>query len=73
MQPLRSDGAVAAGLLGLVEPGVGGLDEGEVVLGVDRGLTLIGTLPDYESIVIDAAGRVYYSDGLTPPDAETDE
>jgi thiamine biosynthesis lipoprotein len=43
------------------------------VLGVDRGLTLIGTLPDYESIVIDAAGRVYYSDGLTPPDAETDE
>ena len=43
------------------------------VLGVDAGLTLIGTLPDYESIVIDAAGRVFYSDGLTPPDAQNVE
>ncbi len=43
------------------------------VMGVDRGLTLIATLPDYESIVIDADGRVYYSDGLQqpgPPDGE---
>ena len=38
------------------------------VMGVERGLTLIATLPDYESIVIDAAGKVYYSDGLMPPD-----
>ena len=37
------------------------------VLGVDKGLTLIGTLPDYESIVIDGAGSVYYSDGLQTP------
>ena len=37
------------------------------VLGVDDGLKLIGTLPDYESIVIDAAGQVFYSDGLTQP------
>ena len=40
------------------------------VLGVDEGLTLIATLPDYESIVIDADGRVFYSAGLTPPDAK---
>jgi thiamine biosynthesis lipoprotein len=40
------------------------------VLGVDQGLTLIGTLPDYESIVIDSEGRVYYSDGLQQPAAE---
>lgn len=40
------------------------------VLGVDDGLRLIGTLPDYESIVIDAQGRVYYSDGLQPPAAD---
>jgi thiamine biosynthesis lipoprotein len=40
------------------------------VLGVDEGLTLIGTLPDYESIVIDAAGKVYYSAGLIPPAAQ---
>ena len=37
------------------------------VLGVDQGLTLISTLPDYESIVIDAEGRIFYSDGLQPP------
>ncbi len=43
------------------------------VMGVDQGLTLIGTLPDYESIVIDSEGRVYYSDGLRQPAAETFE
>lgn len=37
------------------------------VMGVDAGLTLISTLPDYESIVIDAEGQIFYSDGLTPP------
>ena len=43
------------------------------VLGVDRGLSLIATLPDYESIVIDASGRMFYSDGLTPPGAQIEE
>ena len=37
------------------------------VMGVDQGLRLIATLPDYESIVIDAEGRIYYSDGLQTP------
>jgi len=37
------------------------------VMGVDKGLRLIATLPDYESIVIDAEGQVYYSDGLQRP------
>lgn len=37
------------------------------VMGVDQGLRLIATLPDYEGIVIDAAGRLFYSDGLAPP------
>jgi len=37
------------------------------VMGVDQGLRLIATLPDYEGIVIDADGRLYYSDGLAPP------
>jgi thiamine biosynthesis lipoprotein len=41
------------------------------VMGVQRGLTLIGTLPDYESIVIDAEGKLYYSNGLTQPDAQS--
>ena len=43
------------------------------VMGVDDGLKLIGTLPDYESIVIDAGGRVFYSDGLMPPGAAAGE
>jgi len=43
------------------------------VMGVEQGLNLIGTLPDYESIVIDAAGRIYYSDGLAPPGAQNVE
>jgi len=43
------------------------------VLGVDGGLRLIATLPDYEGIVIDAEGRLFYSDGLQPPQAEPDE
>jgi thiamine biosynthesis lipoprotein len=43
------------------------------VMGVERGLTLIGSLPDYESIVIDDEGRVFYSDGLMQPDTEAFE
>lgn len=37
------------------------------VMGTDLGLRLIAGLPDYEGIVIDAEGRIFYSDGLTPP------
>jgi thiamine biosynthesis lipoprotein len=40
------------------------------VMGVDLGLRLIAELPDYESIVIDADGQIFYSDGLAPPDAD---
>ena len=43
------------------------------VLGVDQGLRLIATLPDYESIVIDDAGRIFYSDGLRQPEAQSFE
>lgn len=43
------------------------------VMGVDQGLTLVGTLPDYESIVIDADGSVFYSDGLMPPETQSPE
>lgn len=41
------------------------------VMGVEQGLTLIGNLPDYESIVIDADGKVFYSDGLAPPETQS--
>lgn len=39
------------------------------VMGVDKGLKLIACLPDYESIVIDSDGKIYYSNGLEPPGA----
>jgi thiamine biosynthesis lipoprotein len=38
------------------------------VMGVDDGLKLIATLPDYEGIVIDAAGEMFYSTGLQTPE-----
>ena len=37
------------------------------VLGVDEGLKLIGCLPDYEAIVIDADQQIFYSPGLADP------
>ncbi len=37
------------------------------VMGVDEGLKLIGCLPDYEAIVIDAEGQIFYSSGLEDP------
>ena len=39
-----------------------------------KGLKLIGCLPDYEAIVIDADGQIFYSSGLADPgsaDAES--
>jgi len=36
-------------------------------MGVDQGLRMIAVLPDYEGIVIDAEGKVFYSDGLEQP------
>ena len=38
------------------------------IMGVEQGLTLISTLPDYEGIVIDASGQMFYSTGLQPPE-----
>jgi len=38
------------------------------VMGVDKGLKMIASLAGYESIVIDAEGRVFFSDGLQQPD-----
>jgi thiamine biosynthesis lipoprotein len=46
-----------------------GLSTSVFIMGVDQGLRLIATLPDYEAVVIDADGRLFYSDGLRPPNA----
>jgi thiamine biosynthesis lipoprotein len=36
------------------------------VLGVEKGLQLINSLPDTEAILVDNEGRLHYSDGLEP-------
>jgi thiamine biosynthesis lipoprotein len=45
-----------------------GLDTAIFVLGVERGLKLIESYPDYETIIVDSSGKVSYSKGLTAPD-----
>jgi FAD:protein FMN transferase len=37
------------------------------VLGVEQGLSLVNRLPGFDAIVIDTAGKVYYSNGLAAP------
>jgi thiamine biosynthesis lipoprotein len=37
------------------------------VLGVERGMQLIARLHGVEAVVVDAEGRIFYSDGLAPP------
>jgi thiamine biosynthesis lipoprotein len=44
-----------------------GLDTAIFVLGVERGLELIEAYPAYETIIVDAAGKVSYSKGLMAP------
>jgi thiamine biosynthesis lipoprotein len=44
-----------------------GLDTAIFVLGAEKGLELIEAYPDYETIIVDAAGKVSYSKGLMAP------
>jgi thiamine biosynthesis lipoprotein len=41
-----------------------GLDTAIFVLGVERGLELIKGYPDYETIIVDAQGQLFHSEGL---------
>ncbi len=65
-QPAR--GVISASVIGPDGVMTDGLSTSVFVLGVERGLALIEDLPGYEAIVIDEAGRMHYSTGLTPPD-----
>ncbi len=40
------------------------------VLGVEKGMALINRMEAFDAIIIDAKGRVRYSDGLTTPDGK---
>lgn len=45
------------------------LSTGVFVLGVQQGLALIDSLGPYETVIIDAQGRMHYSSGLMAPAA----
>ncbi len=40
------------------------------ISGVKKGLALINSLPDFDAVIIDKNGKVFYSKGLTPPSAQ---
>ena len=44
-----------------------GLSTTVFVLGVERGMELVSRLPGVEAVVVDRDGRIFYSDGLAPP------
>jgi thiamine biosynthesis lipoprotein len=44
-----------------------GLSTTVFVLGVERGMRLVSRLPGVEAVIVDRDGRIYYSDGLAPP------
>jgi thiamine biosynthesis lipoprotein len=56
----------SATVLGADATTTDGLSTTVFVLGVERGMQLIGRLPGIEAVVVDAQGRIYYSDGLAP-------
>jgi thiamine biosynthesis lipoprotein len=45
-----------------------GLGTAIFVLGAEEGLKVIETYPEYETIIVDAAGKISYSAGLAPPE-----
>ena len=48
-----------------------GLSTSVFVLGPERGLALIDSLPDVEAVIVDAHGRLHYSSGLKRPGKAT--
>lgn len=41
-----------------------GLDTAIFVMGAEEGLKLIERYPEYETIIVDAGGKLYHSEGL---------
>jgi thiamine biosynthesis lipoprotein len=62
-----TEGILTVAVLGPDGTMTDGLDTAIFVLGVEKGLELIKHYPEYETIIVDSTGKVYYSDGLEPP------
>jgi thiamine biosynthesis lipoprotein len=62
-----TEGVLTATVIGPDATLTDGLSTTMFVLGAARGLALIESYPDYETIIVEANGKVSYSDGLAPP------
>lgn len=62
-----ADGVHSATVIGPDAVMTDALSTSVFVMGVDAGLRMIAALPDYESVVIDAKGQIFFSNGLRPP------
>lgn len=60
-------GVISATIIGPVGFDTDPLSTTVFVLGVEKGLALINSLPGFDAVIIRSDGKVYYSKGLTPP------
>jgi thiamine biosynthesis lipoprotein len=65
-----TEGILTVAVLGPDGTMTDGLDTAIFVLGVEKGLELIKHYPEYETIIVDSTGKVFYSDGLEPPEGK---
>jgi thiamine biosynthesis lipoprotein len=64
---LPSSGVHSVTVIGPDATMTDGLDTAIFVMGVQRGMALIAALPEYEAIIVDDSGKLFYSDGLSAP------
>ena len=62
-----TEGVLSVTVIGPDATMTDGLSTTLFVLGVERGVEFIESLPEYEAIVVDASGELSYSSGLVPP------
>lgn len=60
-------GVISVTILGPLGIDTDALSTTVFVLGVDEGLALLARLPGFDGVIIDAQGKVHYSEGLQPP------
>jgi len=64
----RSPGLVrSVTILGATATQTDGLSKPVFIFGVERGMEFIRRVPGVEAVIVDKDGKVFYSDGLTPP------
>jgi thiamine biosynthesis lipoprotein len=64
----RSPGLVrSVTILGATATQTDGLSKPVFILGVERGMEFVRRVAGVEAVIVDKDGKVFYSDGLTPP------